>query len=148
MITRRQFLKLAGVAAVMPWGCVQWGTRPPGILLNDVHSGLNQTSVHEMVVARSAQDIQRAIERAMRERRDVSVAIMDTQRSRRSTAISQTDRQEVQVLVSTLGKFMDQFHRYVRLLIQGRKGSLVHDGQHVAGFTNFGHQHLLRCQAW
>src|SRR5512138_2143474 len=74
LITRRQFLKLAGAAAVMPWGCARWGARPPGGLLNDVHSGLNQTSVHEVVVARSVQDIQRVIERARREERSLSVA--------------------------------------------------------------------------
>ena len=31
MITRRQFLKLAGVAAVVPWGCARWPTVPAGV---------------------------------------------------------------------------------------------------------------------
>ena len=35
MITRRQFLKLAGVAAVVPWGCARWPTVPAGVRLND-----------------------------------------------------------------------------------------------------------------
>ena len=74
MITRRQFLKLAGAAAVMPWGCAQLRRHPSSTLLNDVHSGLNPTSVHEVVSARSVEDIQRVIERAMREGRGVSVA--------------------------------------------------------------------------
>jgi FAD/FMN-containing dehydrogenase len=74
MINRRAFLKLAGVAALMPWGCTQLGTRPSATLLNDVHSGLNPTSVHQVIEARFVQDIQRVIERATREERDVSVA--------------------------------------------------------------------------
>jgi FAD/FMN-containing dehydrogenase len=74
MISRRQFLKLAGAAAVMPWGCAQLGVRPSGILLNDVHSGLNPTTVRDVIPVRSVQDIQLVLERAMKEERGVSVA--------------------------------------------------------------------------
>lgn len=74
MTTRRQFLKLAGAVAVMPWGCTQLWRQPSGLLLNDVHSRLNPTSVHEVIVAQSVQDVQRVIARAMRERRGVSVS--------------------------------------------------------------------------
>jgi FAD/FMN-containing dehydrogenases len=74
MINRRAFLKLAGVAALMPWGCARWHAEPSGVLLNDVHSGLNQTTVRDVTPVRSVQDIQRVIERAMREERGVSVA--------------------------------------------------------------------------
>ncbi|THJ24846.1 MAG: FAD-binding oxidoreductase [Nitrospira sp. CG24E] len=74
MIDRRQFLKLAGAAAVMPWGCAQLVTRQPGTLLNDVHSGLNETTVRDVISVRSSEDIQRVIERAIREERSLSVA--------------------------------------------------------------------------
>jgi FAD/FMN-containing dehydrogenase len=74
MINRRAFLKLAGVAALMPGGCARWHAEPSGVLLNDVHSGLNQTTVRDVTPVRSIQDIQRVIERAMREERGVSVA--------------------------------------------------------------------------
>ena len=74
MINRRAFLKLAGVAALMPWGCARWPAEPAGVLLNDVHSGLNPTTVRDVIPVRSSEDIQRVIERAMREERGVSVA--------------------------------------------------------------------------
>jgi FAD/FMN-containing dehydrogenase len=74
MISRRTFLKLAGIAAVMPWGCARWHAEPAGVLLNDVHSGLNPTTVRDVISVRSVQDIQRVVERAMREERGVSMA--------------------------------------------------------------------------
>lgn len=74
MITRRQFLKLAGAAAVIPWGCAPVGTRSSGTLLNDVHSGLNRTAVHAVIPVRSVQDIQQVVERAKKDGRGVSVA--------------------------------------------------------------------------
>ncbi len=74
MITRRQFLKLAGVAALAPWGCACWPTVPAGVRLNDVHSGLNPTIVREVIPMRSAEDIQRVIEHAVRNRTAISVS--------------------------------------------------------------------------
>ena len=74
MINRRAFLKLAGVAALMPWGCAPYRPGSPGVLLNDVHSGLNPTTVRELVAVRSVQDIQRAVERAASDRVAISVA--------------------------------------------------------------------------
>ncbi len=74
MITRRQFLKLAGVAAVVSWGCARWPAVPAGVLLNDVHSGLNPTTVREVIPVRSAEDIQRIVEHAVRNRTTFSVS--------------------------------------------------------------------------
>src|SRR5262245_28295678 len=74
MINRRAFLKLAGVAALVPWGCVKWHAEPRGVLLNDLHSGLNPTTVRDVIPVRSSEDIRRALERAMQEQRGVSVA--------------------------------------------------------------------------
>src|SRR5262245_29854910 len=74
MINRRTFIKLAGIAALMPWGCARWQTASSGVLLNDVHSGLNPTIVRKVISVRSVQDIERVIERAIGEKRGVSVA--------------------------------------------------------------------------
>lgn len=74
MINRRGFLKLAGAAALMPWGCARWSTKPPGVLVNDVHSALNPTRVRETIAVRSVQDLQRVLERAARDRAAISVA--------------------------------------------------------------------------
>ncbi|HLZ33959.1 MAG TPA: FAD-binding oxidoreductase [Nitrospira sp.] len=74
MITRRQFLKLTGVAALFPWGCSWSEPRPFGTTLNDVHSGLNPTSVYEVVPVKSVQDMQWLVERAKRAGRNISVA--------------------------------------------------------------------------
>ena len=65
MITRRQFLKLAGAAAITSWGCAQLETHQSGTLLNDVHSGLNPTTVREVSSVRSSGDIQQAVARAV-----------------------------------------------------------------------------------
>lgn len=74
MINRRAFLKLAGVTALAPWGCARWHAEPAGVLLNDVHSGLNPTTVRDVISVRSSEDIQRAVERAARDRTAISVA--------------------------------------------------------------------------
>jgi FAD/FMN-containing dehydrogenase len=74
MINRRTFLKLAGAAALTPWGCVQYHAGSAGVLLNDVHSGLNPTKVRDAILVRSLQDIQRVVERAASERNAISVA--------------------------------------------------------------------------
>lgn len=74
MINRRAFLKLAGVTALMPWGCVPYRPGSAGALLNDIHSGLNQTQVREVIAVRSLHDIQRAVERATAGRLALSVA--------------------------------------------------------------------------
>ena len=74
MITRRQFLKLTDVADVAPWGCACWLTVAAGVRLNDVHSGLNPTTVREVIPVRSAEDIQRVVEHAVRNRTAISVS--------------------------------------------------------------------------
>ncbi len=74
VIGRRAFLKLAGVAALMPWGCARWNLGPARVVLNDVHSGLNPTAVREVIPVRSLQEIQRVIERAVRDQTAISVA--------------------------------------------------------------------------
>ena len=58
----------------MPWGCARWHAAPAGVLVNDVHSGLNPTTVHEVIPVRSVQDIQRVVARAIRDRTTISVS--------------------------------------------------------------------------
>jgi len=73
-IDRWTFLKVAGVIALMSWGCVRNHSDTAGTLLNDVHSGLNPTTVRDVIPVRTRQDIQRAIERASEHRMAISVA--------------------------------------------------------------------------
>lgn len=74
MIDRRTFLKIAGVSALMPWGCVRYQTGSASAVLNDVHSGLNSATVREVITVRSRQDIARVIEQAATNHMAVSVA--------------------------------------------------------------------------
>lgn len=74
MISRREFLRAAGVALALPWACARWSRPPSGAVLNDLHSELNPTQVNEVVPVRSPDEIRRAIERAAREGKAVSVA--------------------------------------------------------------------------
>ncbi len=45
-----------------------------GALLNDVHSGLNPTTVRDVIPVRSAEDVQRVVEHAVRNRTAISVS--------------------------------------------------------------------------
>jgi FAD/FMN-containing dehydrogenase len=74
MITRRQFLKLTSLAAIWPWEYVSQAASPSGALLNDVHSGLNPTSVHEVAAVTSTENIQSVVRRASREGCAISVS--------------------------------------------------------------------------
>ena len=64
MIDRRTFLKIAGISALIPFGCARFRPTSQDTLLNDVHSRLNPVNVHEVLAVESLQDIQRAVERA------------------------------------------------------------------------------------
>src|SRR5512139_3050657 len=55
----------------------------------------------------------------------------------------QSDLQEVQVLISTSAEFTDEFENQIRFLLESGEGRIVHDGQHMACFTNSGQQHVL-----
>jgi len=74
MIDRRTFLKIAGLSALLPLGCARLRLPTKGTLLNDVHSGLNPISVHEVIAVESLADIQRVVERAGRSDMAISVA--------------------------------------------------------------------------
>jgi FAD/FMN-containing dehydrogenase len=73
-ITRRTFLKLAGISALFPLGCATRPTLSRNVLLNDVHSGLNPTNVQTIVTVRSLAEIQLAVEQAAAQRTAISVA--------------------------------------------------------------------------
>ncbi len=73
-MNRREFLQAAGIALALPWACARWSRPPSGMMLNDLHSGLDPTRISEVVPVRSPDDIRRAIERPAREGEAVSVA--------------------------------------------------------------------------
>ena len=80
MISRREFLQLAakaGVGAAVLPGCAQRPTARPvsnGIVVNDVHSHLNPTSVSDVVRPESIEAVQSVVRRAAQHGRGVSVA--------------------------------------------------------------------------
>lgn len=70
MITRREFLRIAGVAAAWPYT----PARAAGVVVNDIHSGLNATRVHSVVVPETLDAVRKAVSAARRERRAVCIA--------------------------------------------------------------------------
>lgn len=74
MASRRDFLKTASLAALLPWSCTLKPSLPEGILLNDVHSQLNESLVRRVARILSLDDLQRTIEEAGREGLAVSIA--------------------------------------------------------------------------
>ena len=79
MISRREFLELAakaGIATAVP-GCIprrQAESTSEGVAVNDVHSHLNPTWVHDIVRPESLDGVESVVLRARREGRAVSVA--------------------------------------------------------------------------
>ena len=70
MITRREFLRIAGLAAAWPYA----PARAAGVVVNDIHSGLNATRVHSVVEPDTLDAVRDAISGARRERRAVCIA--------------------------------------------------------------------------
>jgi FAD/FMN-containing dehydrogenase len=70
MITRREFLRIAGLAATWPYA----PARAAGVVVNDIHSQLNATRVHSIVVPQTLDAVRRAINAARREQRAVCIA--------------------------------------------------------------------------
>src|SRR5437762_11867535 len=79
MISRREFLELAakaGIATVVP-GCtprVPAESSNNGVTVNDVHSHLNPTLVHDITRPESIDAVQAVVSRARREGRGLSTA--------------------------------------------------------------------------
>lgn len=72
MLDRRQFLKVAGVAALTPSACVTSRQPETGEWVNDVHSQLNPTHVAALQKPRSIDELQAIVRRSGR--RPVSIA--------------------------------------------------------------------------
>jgi len=70
MISRRQFLRIAGLAAAWPYA----PARAAGVIVNDIHSGLNATRVHSIVTPATLDAARKAIRTARGERRAVCIA--------------------------------------------------------------------------
>ena len=73
-MTRRDFMKAAGLLALWPYGCARQTSAPAGAVVNDVHSQLNPTRVERVVHADSLEAIQATILRAKREGNAISIA--------------------------------------------------------------------------
>ena len=73
-LSRRDFPKAAGLLALTPWACSQPESDSNGVLVNDVHSKLNETRVDRVVAADSVEAIQAAVAAAKSEGRSVSIA--------------------------------------------------------------------------
>lgn len=71
-VRRREFLKTAGLVSIAPpWLAAQ---APPGPLVNDIHSQLNETRVRRIVDVDSLAALQQAVRRASDERSSVCIA--------------------------------------------------------------------------
>jgi FAD/FMN-containing dehydrogenase len=70
MITRREFLRIAGLAAAWPYA----PARAAGVVVNDIHSRLNATRVHSVVEPHTLDAVRGAISAARREQRAVCIA--------------------------------------------------------------------------
>ena len=73
-LSRRDFPKSAGLLALAPWACSRRDSDSEGVLVNDIHSKLNETRVDRVVPADSVEAVQTAIETANSEGRAVSIA--------------------------------------------------------------------------
>ncbi len=73
-LTRRSFLKAAGLLALSPLGCVRRLSERDGVLVNDVHSQLNPTRVDRIVSVDSLETVRSTLQRARREGKALSVA--------------------------------------------------------------------------
>ncbi len=73
-LSRREFQKSAGLLALAPWACSPQGSEPEGVVVNDIHSKLNETRVDRIVPADSVEAIQAAIENARGQGRSISIA--------------------------------------------------------------------------
>ena len=74
MVSRRDFLKAAGLLALWPYGCATHTSTPAGTIVNDVHSQLNPTRVDHIVRVDSLEVIRTTILKAKREGKAVSIA--------------------------------------------------------------------------
>lgn len=74
MLTRREFLQLAGLAALWPYGCVQAPKEREGVWVNDVHSQLNRTRVDSVVSPATTQQLREVIRDAVGDGKAISVA--------------------------------------------------------------------------
>jgi len=78
VISRRGFLGVAGLAAAFPRRAVlaarDGASQPPGVLVNDVHSQLNPTRVHQIASPRTLDEVRIALRAARKEHRAICIA--------------------------------------------------------------------------
>lgn len=61
MLNRRAFIRMVGLAALWPNGCIRRGGRAGGVWVNDVHSQLTRTRVAEVLKPVGVEQIQEVI---------------------------------------------------------------------------------------
>src|SRR4029077_5064169 len=71
---RREFLKKAGIAALLPYLPQVQGTQPKPILVNDVQTELNLTRVDNLIKIQSEEDVIAAIRLARNSGHCISIA--------------------------------------------------------------------------
>ena len=74
MLTRKAFLELIGVAALSPSRRLFAQEEPTSLLVNDVHSKLNETRVQRIEVPESADDVRKVLRTVRDEGRHLSIA--------------------------------------------------------------------------
>jgi FAD/FMN-containing dehydrogenase len=72
MISRRDFLKIAGLSAAWPYAGAM--AQPSGIIVNDLHSQLNPTRVNRIVEPTTLDAVRAALATARREQRALCIA--------------------------------------------------------------------------
>ena len=74
MLNRRDFLKAAGLLALLPSGCLHQTSEPTGTVVNDIQSQLNPTRVDHIVSVDSVEAIRMTVDSARREAKAVCIA--------------------------------------------------------------------------
>ena len=73
-ITRRHFAKSAGLTTLWPWACSRQESPSEGVLVNDIHSKLNPTTVSRVVEADRVEVLQATLADAQHTGQSISIA--------------------------------------------------------------------------
>ena len=72
--TRRHFAKSAGLATLWPWACSRQESASEGVLVNDIHSKLNPTTVSRVVEADRVEVLQATLADVQRSGQSISIS--------------------------------------------------------------------------
>ena len=74
MLNRRDFVKSAATVALLNTRCASVLSDPPGVLVNDIHSGLNESTVDSISQPRSVSELQKEIRSAIRQKKGIAIS--------------------------------------------------------------------------